>query len=171
MVADREAQLGRIVEQLISERAHERIGSIVDVLVDRVIVVKTTHQRPRASSRADAEGRADHQAPEVDGTTLLPGVVVAPGTIVSSQGRVIGADLIADARPGRLSATHSIRDVSLSSFARTAAWPRPMIVPTSRLVDDRPVDPAGRRANLANALTVARSCDGADLHRPAAERA
>jgi ribosomal protein S12 methylthiotransferase len=93
VVADREAQLGRIVEQLISERAHERVGSVVDVLVDRMIVVEDdapTTQGP------DAEGRADHQAPEVDGTTLLPGVVVAPGTIV--RARVVdsvGADLVA----------------------------------------------------------------------------
>ncbi len=37
VVADREAGLGRIVEQLMSERALERIGEIVEVLVDRVV--------------------------------------------------------------------------------------------------------------------------------------
>ena len=43
----------------------------------------------------DAEGRADHQAPEVDGTTLLPGVVVAPGTIVRALVvDSVGADLV-----------------------------------------------------------------------------
>jgi ribosomal protein S12 methylthiotransferase RimO len=93
VVADREAQLGRIVERLITERAAERVGSLVDVLVDRVIVVEDdapTTQGP------DAEGRADHQAPEVDGTTLLPGVVVAPGTIVRARVvDAIGADLVA----------------------------------------------------------------------------
>jgi tRNA A37 methylthiotransferase MiaB len=92
-VARREAQLGRIVEQLITERAQERIGSVVDVMVDRVIAVEddapTTHG-------PDAEGRADHQAPEVDGTTLLPGVVVAPGTVVRAKViDAIGADLVA----------------------------------------------------------------------------
>jgi tRNA A37 methylthiotransferase MiaB len=93
VVADREARLGRIVEQLITERAQERIGSVVDVLVDRAIVVEgdaPTTQGP------DAEGRADHQAPEVDGTTLLPGLFVAPGTIVrATVVDAVGADLVA----------------------------------------------------------------------------
>ncbi len=93
VVADREAQLSRIVEQLIAERAQERIGSVVDVLVDRVNVVEDdgpTTQEP------DAEGRADHQAPEVDGTTLLPGLAVARGTIVrATVVDTVGADLVA----------------------------------------------------------------------------
>jgi len=67
--------------------------SIVDILVDRVSVVEDdapTTQGP------DAEGRADHQAPEVDGTTLLPGVVVVPGTIVRARVvDAVGADLVA----------------------------------------------------------------------------
>jgi ribosomal protein S12 methylthiotransferase len=92
VVADREAQLGRIVEQLISERAHERVGSVVDVLVDRVIVVEDD----APTDGPDAEGRADHQAPEVDGTTLLPGVAVVPGTIVRALVvDSVGADLVA----------------------------------------------------------------------------
>jgi ribosomal protein S12 methylthiotransferase len=85
MVADREGHLGRVVERLMSDRALERVGSIVDVMVER-----------RDSESGDAEGRADHQAPEVDGMTLLPGVDVAPGTVV--RAKVIdaaGADLIA----------------------------------------------------------------------------
>jgi ribosomal protein S12 methylthiotransferase len=93
VVAERETQLGRIVEQLITERAQERIGSVVDVLVDRVIAVEDDAP---TTVGPDAEGRADHQAPEVDGTTLLPGVVVAPGTIVrATVVDAVGADLIA----------------------------------------------------------------------------
>jgi ribosomal protein S12 methylthiotransferase len=92
VVADREAQLGRVVEQLITERALERVGTIVDVLVDRVVA-----QDLDINDGPDAEGRADHQAPEVDGTTVLPGVVVAAGTIVrATVVSAIGADLIAE---------------------------------------------------------------------------
>ena len=76
----------------MTERALERVGSIVDVLVDRVVPSDL-----EINDRPDAEGRADHQAPEVDGTTVLPGVVVAAGTIVrATVVSAIGADLIAE---------------------------------------------------------------------------
>jgi ribosomal protein S12 methylthiotransferase len=99
VIADRELRLGRLVEQLISERARERIGSTVDVLVDRVV------DDEGLENQSDAEGRADHQAPEVDGTTALPGVVVAPGTVV--RARVVttmGADLVAQPIRGAVTA-------------------------------------------------------------------
>jgi TRAM domain len=49
------------------------------------------------NAETDAEGRADHQAPEVDGTTVLPGIAIAPGTIVSARVvSAVGADLIAE---------------------------------------------------------------------------
>ena len=81
VVADREAHLGRVVERLMSERALERVGSTVEVMFDK---------------RGDAEGRANHQAPEVDGTTLVPGVDVVPGTVLRAKViDAVGADLIA----------------------------------------------------------------------------
>ncbi len=43
VVADRELGLGRLVEKLISERANERIGSTVDVLVERVVGTDDEH--------------------------------------------------------------------------------------------------------------------------------
>ena len=93
VVADREAHLGRIVEQLITERARERIGGLVDVLVDRLMV---SDDESLTTEGRDVEGRADHQAPEVDGTTVLPGVVAAPGTIVRARVvDTVGADLVA----------------------------------------------------------------------------
>jgi ribosomal protein S12 methylthiotransferase len=92
VVADREAGLGRIVERLITERALERIGEIVEVLVDRVVATDDEE----FNAEVDAEGRANHQAPEVDGTTALLGVTVAPGTIVTAKVvSALGADLIA----------------------------------------------------------------------------
>ncbi|MEP6697428.1 MAG: 30S ribosomal protein S12 methylthiotransferase RimO [Pseudonocardiales bacterium] len=58
-------QLTRLVEELTAQRAEERVGSQVEVLVesgDGVLV----------------EGRAAHQAPEVDGTTTVVGSALPP---------------------------------------------------------------------------------------------
>ncbi|MCW2621727.1 MAG: ribosomal protein methylthiotransferase, partial [Frankiales bacterium] len=57
VVDERVARLGNLAEELTAQRAEERIGEVVTVLVDA----------------QDGEGRAAHQAPEVDGTTLLSG--------------------------------------------------------------------------------------------------
>jgi ribosomal protein S12 methylthiotransferase len=76
-----------LVEQLTSERAEDRIGEGVVVLVESV------------SDGPDgrwAEGRADHQGPEVDGTTRLESGDHAVGDLVSAV--VVaseGADLVA----------------------------------------------------------------------------
>jgi ribosomal protein S12 methylthiotransferase RimO len=72
-----------LVEQLTSERAEDRVGDDVVVLVESV-------------TDGIAEGRADHQGPEVDGTTRLGsgdhaiGDLV-PAVVVGSE----GADLVA----------------------------------------------------------------------------
>lgn len=81
----RAARVGALVDELMAQRAEERIGEPVRVLVER----------------ADAdgiEGRAEHQGPEVDGTTRIPGVRAAVGDVVPA--RVVateGADLVATA--------------------------------------------------------------------------
>ncbi|MDQ1484490.1 MAG: ribosomal protein methylthiotransferase [Actinomycetota bacterium] len=112
-VADREARVGRLVEELLGQRAEERVGSTVDVLVDRVVPVDD--EVPDNGS--DAEGWADHQGPEVDGTTVLHGIAPAPGTIVRALVVAAeGIDLIAvptaqlavastDGRPDAMRAT------------------------------------------------------------------
>ncbi len=79
-----------LAEELCAQRAEDRLGSIVEVLVDSV-------------DDGEIEGRAEHQAPEVDGSTTLvageQGVDVAalrPGDLV--RARVTGTegvDLIA----------------------------------------------------------------------------
>ncbi len=72
-----------LVEQLTSERAEDRIGEDVVVLVESV-------------SDGVAEGRADHQGPEVDGTTRLDSGDHAVGDLVAAV--VVaseGADLVA----------------------------------------------------------------------------
>ena len=59
-VAARVAHVNALVEELTSQRAEERIGERVQVLVERV-------------EDGDVEGRAQQQGPEVDGTTELLG--------------------------------------------------------------------------------------------------
>ena len=83
-VARRVARLTDLVEELVAQRAEERIGSTVDVLVESV-------------DGETVEGRSEHQAPEVDGTTTLLGCAAAVGDIVAA--RVVatnGVDLVAE---------------------------------------------------------------------------
>jgi ribosomal protein S12 methylthiotransferase len=81
-----------LADELCAQRAEERLGSTVDVLVDSV------------SEDGVAEGRAAHQAPEVDGSTTLrgglprgQGMIVRPGDLV--RAKVVsteGVDLVAE---------------------------------------------------------------------------
>jgi ribosomal protein S12 methylthiotransferase RimO len=85
-VVRRVSRLTDLVEELVAQRAEERVGSVVSVLVESI-------------DGDDAEGRAEHQAPEVDGTTTLSRVAasVAVGDIVTA--RVVaanGVDLVAE---------------------------------------------------------------------------
>jgi ribosomal protein S12 methylthiotransferase len=83
-VRARVAHVTALVEELTSQRAEERIGEIVEVLVESV-------------DDGEIVGRAAHQGPEVDGTTtLLDADGVALGdlviaTVVGSE----GVDLVA----------------------------------------------------------------------------
>ncbi len=77
-----------LVEQLTADRAEERIGEEVVVLVESVDV---------GDEGGVADGRADHQGPEVDGTTRLTTGHHAVGDLVAA--RVVaaeGADLVAE---------------------------------------------------------------------------
>ena len=58
-VAERVDRVTRLVEELTAQRAEERVGENVEVLVELV------------DEDGSAEGRAEHQGPEVDGTTVL----------------------------------------------------------------------------------------------------
>ncbi len=86
-VDERVSTVTRLVEELTSQRAEERVGTTVRVLVESV--------EPDGS----AEGRAAHQGPEVDGTTTLlpqPGRLPLVGDLVEAAvvGSV-GVDLVA----------------------------------------------------------------------------
>jgi len=58
-IRDRVDRLTRLVEELMAQRAEDRRGEVVEVLVDRT------------GPGRQARGRAAHQAPEIDGVTLL----------------------------------------------------------------------------------------------------
>ena len=74
-----------LVEELNAQRAEERIGETVEVLVESI-------------DGDTAEGRGAHQGPEVDGTTTISGL--ATGTRVGDLVRAVvhdtdGVDLLA----------------------------------------------------------------------------
>jgi ribosomal protein S12 methylthiotransferase len=82
-------KVSALAEELCNQRAEERLGTEVDVLVESV---------PNESIlSAGPDGRSAHQAPEVDGSTRLTGdLAVAVGDLV--RARVIaseGVDLVA----------------------------------------------------------------------------
>jgi ribosomal protein S12 methylthiotransferase RimO len=79
-VVRRVARLSALAEQLTAQRAEERIGEVVDVLVES----------------ADGEGRAAHQAPDVDGTTLVHGDVQVGDIVRAVVVDTDGVDLIAN---------------------------------------------------------------------------
>ncbi|HSI93526.1 MAG TPA: 30S ribosomal protein S12 methylthiotransferase RimO [Jiangellaceae bacterium] len=83
-VADRVERVKSLVDELVVQRADDRIGETVSVLVESV-------------EDGTVEGRAAHQGPDVDGSTTLRGSKAAVGDIV--EARVVatdGADLIAE---------------------------------------------------------------------------
>jgi ribosomal protein S12 methylthiotransferase RimO len=68
-IARRYGRIGTLAEQLCAQRAAERVGSTVGVLVD-------------TCADGAVEGRAAHQAPEVDGSTrLVAGGQLDPATL------------------------------------------------------------------------------------------
>jgi len=86
-IARRVSEFADIAEEVMAQRAADRIGETVEVLVEEVL------------GDGRYEGRAAHQAPDVDGsTTLLASRPLAPGDLV--EARVVesaGADLVARA--------------------------------------------------------------------------
>ncbi len=83
LIAERTESLRRISEELIYERAEERIGERVRVLIEE---------------SETGEGRAEHQGPEVDSTTFIdsPRTKFRVGEYVDAiVSDVAGADLVA----------------------------------------------------------------------------
>jgi MiaB/RimO family radical SAM methylthiotransferase len=98
-----------LVEELTAQRAEDRIGSLVEVLVEAVDEPPGLDGPPRPDgpdgvSRAAGavEGRAAHQAPEVDGTTVVTVPAGVPALRIGDlvRARVTGSagvDLVAAA--------------------------------------------------------------------------
>ncbi|GLX54032.1 ribosomal protein S12 methylthiotransferase RimO [Streptomyces hygroscopicus subsp. hygroscopicus] len=92
VVAERLAHISRLAEELVSQRAEERVGESVHVLVESV------------DDEEGVYGRAAHQAPETDGQVLLTsGEGLAVGRMV--EAKVVGTegvDLVAEPLTGSL---------------------------------------------------------------------
>jgi ribosomal protein S12 methylthiotransferase RimO len=86
-IAARVAEVSGLAEELMAQRGQERVGEDVEVLLEDRL------------GDGQYEGRAAHQAPEVDGTTTVRGDIGArPGDLVRATVREAGGvDLVADA--------------------------------------------------------------------------
>lgn len=94
VIAERVETVTALVEELMAQRAEERVGESVVVLVESI--------EPDDSGALVAVGRADHQGPD-DGSTVLVGAVdtLAVGSLVSAvvvdtEGVDLVAELLAD---------------------------------------------------------------------------
>jgi tRNA A37 methylthiotransferase MiaB len=83
----RVSEFADLAEEVMAQRAADRVGESVEVLVEEVV------------GDGRYEGRAAHQAPDVDGsTTLLADRPLVPGDLVTAQVvESVGADLVARA--------------------------------------------------------------------------
>lgn len=102
-----------LADELCAQRAEERVGSTVDVLVDSV-------------ADGSVEGRAAHQAPEVDGSTTLAGAgfVVKPGDMVrakvtATEGVDLIAEIVAVDSPAEIDFTRRPADTAATSRAQS----------------------------------------------------
>ncbi|KOX24137.1 30S ribosomal protein S12 methylthiotransferase RimO [Nocardiopsis sp. NRRL B-16309] len=85
VIGERVDRLNRLSEELMAQRAEERIGTEVTVLVETEL------------EDGAYEGRSGHQAPEVDGSTILYGENLAVGDLVRATViQSAGADLVAE---------------------------------------------------------------------------
>ena len=86
VIAERLSRISRLAEELTSQRAEERLGETVEVLVETV------------DEEDGAVGRGAHQAPETDGQTLLTGAEgLVPGMMVLAEVVATeGVDLVAE---------------------------------------------------------------------------
>ncbi|MFE9833526.1 30S ribosomal protein S12 methylthiotransferase RimO [Streptomyces sp. NPDC005551] len=90
VVAERLARVARLAEELVAQRAEERVGESLEVLVESI------------DDEEGAVGRAAHQAPETDGQVLLTSSAgLTVGRMV--EAKVVGTegvDLVAEPLPG-----------------------------------------------------------------------
>jgi ribosomal protein S12 methylthiotransferase RimO len=90
VIAERLDRVGRLVEELTSQRAEERLGTTLEVLVEEV-------------EDGEVAGRAGQQGPDVDGVTILQVPSAGPRPAVGDLVTAVvvdteGVDLIAEPR-------------------------------------------------------------------------
>jgi ribosomal protein S12 methylthiotransferase len=94
VVRDRVERVSGLADELVAQRAEDRVGEVLEVLVESL-----------GPDGHRAEGRAAHQAPEVDGSTTLSGDGLVVGRIVRARVvATVGADLLAELVPERVEA-------------------------------------------------------------------
>ena len=82
-IADRVERVNAMVDELVAQRAEDRVGEEVEIIVESVV-------------DDTADGRAAHQGPDVDGTTTVIGTAARPGDLVAARVTdSVGADLFA----------------------------------------------------------------------------
>jgi ribosomal protein S12 methylthiotransferase len=87
-IARRVSDFSDLAEEVMTQRAADRVGTDVEVLIEEVL------------GDGCYEGRAAHQAPEVDGvTTVVSDTKLTPGDLVTARvTETDGVDLVADTR-------------------------------------------------------------------------
>jgi len=95
-IAARAAHVQDLVDALVDQRAEERIGETVEVLIESLevddpeaVLAASSHRGVPGPSPILAAGRAAHQGPDVDGTTNVR--LTAPRTV----GEVVTAEVVA----------------------------------------------------------------------------
>ncbi len=84
VIRERTERVTELADELVAQRAEDRVGEAVQVLVEAV-------------TGSYGEGRSAHQAPEVDGTTTVHGRVPEVGRIVDAKVVATdGVDLVAE---------------------------------------------------------------------------
>jgi ribosomal protein S12 methylthiotransferase len=83
-VAARVDHLTRLVEELTAQRAEERVGETVEVLVEEL------------EDDGSPVGRAAHQGPDVDGVTRLTAPAAVASVVRATVVRADGVDLVAE---------------------------------------------------------------------------
>ena len=82
-IARRVEEVAALADELMSQRADSRLGEDIDVLIEE------------EADDGRYEGRAAHQAPEVDGVTTITSPGTSPGTSTgTSPGRLAAGDMV-----------------------------------------------------------------------------
>ncbi len=102
----RVSRLGRLVEELMAQRAEERLGETVEVLLESV-------------DGAEGDGRAAHQAPEVDGGTTVTGLPAGAGVGDLVRARVTGSAGV-DLSAGYLGTVDGLGSPGAAGLARAS---------------------------------------------------